>query len=81
MEAVLPTRYPDSPHVIHPYLICRCPVTTGRPPKKKVVWGWDGNTERPTLKPSIGVKSHWGEDRTLVFWHGYMEAGNFRACE
>lgn len=34
------------------------------------VWGWDGNFERPTLKPSIENKG---------YWHGHLEAGRLRS--
>lgn len=35
----------------------------GAPP----VWGWDGNTEQPTLNPSINCH-HCG-------WHGWIQKG------
>jgi hypothetical protein len=35
------------------------------------VWGWDGNTEAPTLTPSISVPG---------YWHGYLRAGKLESC-
>lgn len=34
------------------------------------VWGWDGNEEKPTLKPSI-------DDHN---WHGHLVAGELKSC-
>lgn len=83
MQAVLPSRYPDGPGIVHPYQTCDCRVVEGPipAPGKKICWGWDGNVDAPTLSGSISVDTTWGEHRERVFWHGYMEAGNFRACE
>jgi hypothetical protein len=35
------------------------------------VWGWDGNTEKPTLVPSIHALEHW---------HGFMTNGQLVSC-
>lgn len=35
------------------------------------VWGWDGDTERPTLTPSI---------HTPGYWHGYLRSGRLESC-
>lgn len=35
------------------------------------VWGWDGNTESPTLTPSI---------HALGQWHGYLTNGELKSC-
>lgn len=35
------------------------------------VWGWDGDTERPTLTPSI---------HTPGYWHGYLTSGKLKSC-
>lgn len=35
------------------------------------VWGWDGDTEKPTLTPSI---------LTPGTWHGYLKAGRLVSC-
>lgn len=41
--------------------------------KEQGAWQWDGNTEKPTLTPSIlhtsGCK-----------WHGYLTAGIWESC-
>lgn len=82
LEAVLPSRYPKGPGVVHPYQICSCPVDVGEPPNKSYpLWGWDKNEECPTLYGSIEISTTWGEQRVRVFWHGYLEAGFFRGCE
>lgn len=37
-------------------------------------WEWDGDQDRPTLKPSIRhLDKRCG-------WHGYLTAGEFRPC-
>ena len=38
-------------------------------------WVWDGNREKPTLEPSIGI----GINQSL--WHGYLKSGYWEACE
>ena len=43
------------------------PVIDGSPQS----WEWDGNTEAPTLTPSI---NHNG------CWHGWLTAGQFTSC-
>ena len=81
LEAVLPSKYPEnSLGVIYPHQMCHCPVVIG-PHPNNVTWGWDGNVESPTLTPSILVSVMWGEERQRVFWHGYLKAGVFSACE
>ena len=82
MEGVLPSRYPDGPGIVHPYQMCNCLVIKGTSVDEDIPqWSWDGNIEKPTLAPSILVDTTWGEDYTRVFWHGYMDAGDFCACE
>ena len=39
-------------------------------------WDWDGNTDAPTLHPSIAS----GPENARI-WHGYLTAGVFAACE
>lgn len=34
-------------------------------------WTWDGNIEKPTLKPSIHRVGHW---------HGWLRSGRFVSC-
>jgi hypothetical protein len=34
-------------------------------------WGWDGNLDHPTLKPSLDLKGHW---------HGHLQAGRLISC-
>lgn len=35
------------------------------------IWGWDGNEEKPTLKPSINSPGQW---------HGFLTAGKLISC-
>lgn len=40
-------------------------------------WNWDGNEEKPTIKPSI---LHKGHNDGKCNWHGYMTNGEFKQC-
>ncbi len=44
-------------------------IQKGEPGGERV-WGWDGNEEKPTLKPSI-------DNHT---WHGYLTVGELKSC-
>lgn len=35
------------------------------------IWGWDGNEEKPTIKPSI---------HALGEWHGFLQNGKLVSC-
>ena len=39
-------------------------------------WQWDGNSDKPTLSPSIACGQDGERD-----WHGYMTVGRLEACE
>ena len=39
-------------------------------------WWWNGDKERPTLKPSIGIPAE-----PPYTWHGYLTSGVWAACE
>ena len=39
-------------------------------------WWWNGNRDKPTLKPSIGVPAIGSYN-----WHGFLTDGRFEACE
>ena len=43
---------------------------------KRPSWIWDDNEESPTLTPSI-LSGSPGD----YIWHGYLTAGQFKACE
>ena len=45
------------------------PIQKGPAPDGKV-WGWDGNTDKPTLTPSIRSSN----------WHGYLTNGRLVSC-
>ena len=79
LEAVLPSRYPEGPGIVHPHQICHCQVAG--PESNRPRWAWDGDEQNPTLSPSILVETHWGPDMVRVFWHGYLVSGSFTACE
>lgn len=56
------------------------------PPKDRASWEWDGNEERPTLKPSILTwrrkdpqKPDSPANRQEV-WHGFITAGRAVSC-
>lgn len=38
-------------------------------------WSWNGDTENPTLKPSILMQFTWGEDRVLYRCHSFVNDG------
>ena len=46
------------------------PIRRGEPGGERV-WGWDGNEDAPTLKPSILAHGQW---------HGYLTAGKLQSC-
>ena len=77
LEAVLPSRYPDGPGVVHPHLVFRGCVAGERRPR----WEWNGDENAPTLSPSVLVETLWGPESRRVFWHGYVRGGRFEACE
>ena len=39
-------------------------------------WWWNGDEEKPTLRPSIGVPAN-----PPYQWHGYLRDGRWEACE
>ena len=42
-------------------------------------WHWNGDYDKPTLKPSIGVDS---QDKGQNWrWHGFLTNGRLEACE
>lgn len=48
--------------------ICGIAITDGPADAAKNIWHWDGNTEEPTLSPSIGCDQRCG-------WHGHIIKG------
>jgi hypothetical protein len=40
-----------------------------------VNWSWNGDTEKPTLRPSILTQFYWGEDQVLYKCHSFVEDG------
>ena len=62
-------------------LIVGLPVTRDRALQDKrgedgTFWWWNGDYDRPTLAPSIGVPA-----RPPYRWHGHLTAGRWEACE
>lgn len=43
-------------------------------------WDWDGNVEKPTLKPSIAHSVGDGKGGMVEHWHGYLTNGEFKSC-
>lgn len=46
-------------------------------------WHWDGDREKPTLTPSLGLYKHVPEQRVGpdgYHWHGFLRAGVFEEC-
>lgn len=63
----------------------RCAVLVGPQPVPRpspdacYVWGWDGNTEKPTLTPSIDcIAEKDGKPTGGCGWHGHITAGVMR---
>lgn len=48
-------------------------IRTDRDVKKDGGWLWNGNTEKPSLTPSI-------QATTPCRWHGYLTDGVFKPC-
>ena len=46
-------------------------VVLGPAPAEKIIWGWDGNLDKPTLEPSLLDENQW---------HGHMKAGRLVSC-
>jgi len=42
---------------------------------RRAQWEWDGDPDKPTLRPSI---RYGGPENN---WHGYLTAGRLEACE
>lgn len=73
----------------HIFFVCpngkRCGVLLGaqavsRPSEDKLnIWGWDGNTERPTITPSINcISEKDGKPTGGCGWHGFISNGIIR---
>ena len=82
---------PDDTHPCgEPYLVYRTPdhdmiytafVTTDQAKQDKsgtsgTYWWWNGDRDKPTLTPSIGVPAV-----PPYKWHGFLENGVWKACE
>lgn len=51
----------------------------GTSPEQCYVWGWDGNTEKPTLTPSINcIAEKDGKPTGGCGWHGHITGGVMR---
>lgn len=54
---------------------CILPIRNPNKPREIIgaCWDWNGNTEMPTLTPSI---LHWGKGKDQpATWHGYLTDG------
>jgi Family of unknown function (DUF6527) len=65
-------------------IYCNCPCgcgsgmvlpiyRSGEPKPGKTAWEWNGNEERPTLKPSI-------RDMATCYFHGFLTDGVWSFC-
>lgn len=47
-------------------------------------WHWDGNKDKPTLTPSLGLHVSKGINEVgpdgVYHWHGFLKAGIFEEC-
>lgn len=59
---------------------CRCSGTLRLRPAPSPSWAWDGDRDRPTLVPSIHDLVGDGAGGWRTHWHGWLTAGQFRAC-
>ncbi len=73
----------------HMLFVCpngkRCGVLLGPTPVARqhpdglCVWGWDGNSERPTLTPSLNcIAMKDGQPTSGCGWHGFITNGVMR---
>lgn len=48
----------------------------------RAAWHWDGNKDKPTLTPSLGLhpKDDSAPDGSGYHWHGHLTAGVFQEC-
>ena len=83
-------RHDDRNPCGEPYLVYRTPdhdmiytafVTTDPAKQDKsgtsgTYWWWNGDRDKPTLTPSIGVPAV-----PPYKWHGFLENGIWKACE
>lgn len=66
--------------VPHAGLMFNCPCGCGRqgdlgfrPVCSNPAWDWNGNFDRPTLKPSVRILNPDGTEH----WHGWLTAGTW----
>lgn len=56
-------------------------IGVGEKPAGPKTWAWNGNVERPTLKPSINCLSHNPKNPSEKYagcgWHGWVTDGKF----
>jgi len=63
------------------HLIYQCPCGCGQVrslpisqgPKRPHFWSWDGNTDLPTVAPSIRIVGS-------CKWHGFLQDGCWKPC-
>lgn len=56
---------------LEPIPECARPTWTHGEPPKCHTWNWDGNREKPTLKPSVHRRG---------YWHGWFKRGRMESC-
>lgn len=61
----------------------RCTTDHELAAKTKQLWWWDGNRSRPTVSPSVSLKTGapGSLDADIEVWHGYIKGGELKPCE
>ena len=57
------------------YVLHRCPLRGHCNPDERVQWTWNGDREKPELKPSIHIFTSHG-----TIWHGFIRDGQIESC-
>ena len=70
-------------------IVHSCPCGCGKvgsinfDPSRRPCWTNNGNKEKPTLKPSVGIRP-WDGDTDVeadgFHWHGYLKNGVWESC-
>ena len=56
------------------------PITRGAGSDCPPVWEWDGNEDKPSLKPSIWRNRAEPGTESRNEWHGRLKAGKLESC-
>lgn len=50
-------------------------ISGSRDKHEECVWSWNGDVNKPTLRPSINTEFKWGEEQTLHKCHSWVNDG------